>query len=162
METLARHFHNLAGASFASRGRAIADLMQHWPAVVGERLAGISRPERMKWPKTAGPEQPEQQGATLIIRSAPGHALDLQHETQLIIERINSFLGFGAVSSIRVQQASRVLADAKTQTNAPLSPEASHLIERKLESIADDKLKAALKRLGSGALARRTDSPQPK
>jgi hypothetical protein len=159
METLARHFHKLAGASFASRGRAIADLMQHWPAVVGERLASISRPERMKWPKTVGPEQ---QGGILIIKSAPGHALDLQHETQLIIERINSYLGFGAVSCIRIQQSSRAFADSKIEKNSLLSPEVSHLIDRKLESIADDKLKAALRRLGSGALARRTDSPQPK
>ena len=159
METLDKHFRALTGASFAKRGRAAADLITQWPAIVGERLAAISEPERIKWQKSAGADE---KGGTLCIRSAPGHGLDLQHETQVIIERINAFLGYGAVSGLKITQGHKALGKTKIHGTAALPPATAEALEQKLADIGDEKLKQALKRLGSGALARAQGSPQPK
>jgi hypothetical protein len=159
METLDKHFRTLTGASFAKRGRAAASVISHWPEIAGERLAAISLPERVRWPKTASPGE---QGGVLVIRSAPGHGLDLQHEMPLIIERVNAFLGYGAVSAVKITQSHKSFKTAKAPIFPALPREAAEALEQKLAEIADDRLRDALKRLGAGALARGRTSPQPK
>ena len=43
-------------------------------------------------------------GGTLVIRAEPGRGLDLQYQSHQIIERINQFYGYGAVTSVKVMQ----------------------------------------------------------
>ncbi len=159
METLDKHFRALTGAHFAKRGRATAEVLTQWPVIVGERLAALCEPERIKWPKTA---RPDEQSGTLVIRSAPGRALDLHHETPIIIERINAYLGYGAISTLKIIQGHQAIGKPKLRKNLSLPPATAAELEHKLAVIGDEKLKDALKRLGTGALAKRAVSPQPK
>jgi hypothetical protein len=159
METLDRHFRALTGASFAKRGRGAADLMTQWPAIVGEALAAICVPERIRWPRAAGADAP---GGILVIRSAPGHALDLHYQSALIVERINAFLGYQAVASIKVTQGHKALGPASRAAPEPLPPETAEALEAKLAAIADERLREALARLGRGALGKPRVSPQAK
>jgi len=158
METLEKHFKTLTGASFARRGAAIGDVISQWPAIAGERLASISEPANIRWPKTTGTETT---GGTLFIRSRPGHALELQHEAPLLMERINSFLGYRAVAALKITPDHRPLRPDKHPRPRSLPPATAEVLERKLADIGDDKLKEALKRLGAGALGK-AGSPQPK
>src|SRR2546425_63234 len=79
---------------------AYADLITQWPAIVGETLAQWSEPERIKWPRAGAGER--KQGGTLVIRVVPGRGLDLQHQTPQIIDRINSFYGYCAITSVKI------------------------------------------------------------
>ena len=56
METLTKHFRELTRAAFARYGFAYAEVIARWPEVVGEDLARVSRPDRIRWPKGAGAE----------------------------------------------------------------------------------------------------------
>jgi hypothetical protein len=159
METLEKHFRNLTGASFAKRGRAAADLMAQWPAIAGERLSAICTPERIKWPKGTGQDG---QGGTLILRAAPGQGLAVSYETQVLIERINVFFGYQAIVGVKVTQGHRRLGQEERAKLPQLAPDTAAALEQRLSSIADEHLKAALKRLGAGALAPRRSSPQAK
>jgi hypothetical protein len=152
METLNKYFRSLTQASFAKHGRAYAEILSHWPEIVGEKLAEVSSPERVKWPKAAGADA---SGGTLIIRSAPGHALDLQHETPHIIERINTFLGFTAVATVKILQGRFEHKPDRPKRPPPLPGQDAAALGRRLSGIADDRLKEALTRLGMGALASR-------
>ena len=98
METLSKHFREITKAAFARYGFAQADVVANWDAIVGSDLAAVSAPERIKWPRGAG-EEAQKQGGTLVIRAAPGRALELQYEASRIISRINSFFGYGAVAA---------------------------------------------------------------
>jgi hypothetical protein len=67
---------------------------------VGEDLAAVSAPERIRWPRGAGEAQ-QMQGGTLVVRAAPGRALELQYEALRIIARINGYLGYGAIAKLK-------------------------------------------------------------
>ncbi|MFO1131310.1 MAG: DciA family protein [Hyphomicrobiales bacterium] len=83
---------------------AQADVVANWDAIVGSDLAAVSAPERIVRPRGTG-EEAQKQGGTLVIRAAPGRALELQGEASRIIAAINSFFGHGAVAQLKVMQA---------------------------------------------------------
>ena len=161
MERLDKHFEKLTKASFARYGFAYGELMARWPEIAGERLAQHCEPERIKWPRGSG-ENAQKMGGTLVIRAEPGRGLDLQYQTHQIIERINQFYGYGAITSIKIMQGH--IANTKSLKNKDISLDSKieKALETRLESIADEKLKQALHRLGAGALSKKTSSPQDK
>jgi hypothetical protein len=161
MERLDKHFEKLTKASFARYGFAYGELMARWPEIVGETLAQHCEPERIKWPRGSG-EMAQKLGGMLVVRAEPGRSLDLQYQSHQIIERINQFYGYGAITSVKVMQGH--VTNAKTLKNKEnlLDPETEKVLDTQLESIADERLKQALHRLGAGALANRPSSPHDK
>lgn len=161
MERLDKHFEKLTKASFARYGFAYGELLARWPDIVGETLARHSQPERIKWPRGAG-ETAQKLGGTLVIRAEPGRGLDLQYQSHQIIERINQFYGYGAVTSVKIMQGHVTNVKGLKNNNNSLDSKTETALEEELQSIADEKLKEALHRLGAGALAKRPGSPQGK
>jgi hypothetical protein len=161
MERLDKHFEKLTKASFARYGFAYGDLMARWPEIVGETLAQHCEPERIKWPRGAG-ETAQKLGGTLVIRAEPGRGLDLQYQSHQIIERINQFYGYVAVTSVKIMQGHVTHTKSLKNKENSLDLETEKALETSLESIADEKLKQALHRLGAGALANRPGSPHNK
>lgn len=161
MERLDKHFEKLTKASFARYGFAYGELMARWPEIVGEMLAQHCEPERIKWPRGAG-EVAQKLGGMLVIRAESGRGLDLQYQSHQIIERINQFYGYGAVTSVKVMQGHVTSTKTLKNKENPLDPETEKALDTQLESIADERLKQALHRLGAGALANRPSSPLDK
>ena len=158
METLDKHFRELTRAAFARYGFAQSELVGRWPEIAGEALALVSAPERIKYPRGSG-ENAQKSGGTLVVRAAPGRALELQYAVPAIIERINRFLGYGAVSAVKIVQA----ATWPGQVSAPRPvKELKILFEQELAAIEDESLKAALRRLGEAVARTAPGSPQVK
>lgn len=156
METLSKHFREITKAAFARYGFAQADVVANWNAIVGEDLAAVSAPERIRWPRGAA-EEARRQGGTLVVRAAPGRALELQYEASRIIAAINSFFGYGAVAHLKVMQAVELGTGRRTAPALPEKP----VCEQDVERVEDASLRAALARLGRG-VARAKSSPQGK
>jgi len=156
METLSRHFREITKAAFARYGFAQADVVANWEAIVGGDLAAVSAPERIRWPRGMG-EEAQKQGGVLVIRAAPGRALELQYEASRIISRINSFFGHAAIASIKVMQAHSLPQGPTAPPPLPQKP----VCEQKLASLEESPLKTALERLGRGVASARS-SPQAK
>jgi len=157
METLAKHFRTITRAAFARYGFAEADVVANWEAIVGEALATHSAPERIRWPRGAG-EEAQKQGGTLVIRAAPGRALELQYEASRIIARINSFFGYGAIAKLKVLQAAELAERRAARPPLPEKP----VCEQQLASLEEGPLKSALERLGRGIAGQSRSSPQGK
>jgi hypothetical protein len=157
METLSKHFREITRQAFARYGFAQADVVANWEAIVGSSLAEVSAPERIKWPRGAG-EEAQKRGGTLVIRAAPGRALELQYEASRILARINSFFGYGAVAGIKVIQAQAL---PRRPGIPPVVPE-KPVCEQQLASLEESPLKAALERLGRGVAGAARSSPQGK
>lgn len=158
VERLDRHFRTLAGEAFARYGFAYADLIVQWPAMVGEVLAGVSRPERLRWPRPAPSTAGRKQGGTLVVRVAEGRALELQHLAPRIVERINAFYGYQAVAALKLVQGplpARAMQRSPRVAPLPAAPCIG------LDGIGDDRLKAALQRLAAVALPRQATSQHP-
>jgi hypothetical protein len=161
MERLDKHFAALTKASFARYGFAYGELLSRWPEIVGQNLSQYCDPERIKWPRGVG-EIDQKHGGTLHIRAEPGRSLELQHQTHHIIERINQFYGYGAVTSVKIIQSHEPVRKPLKNKNNILDAQTECALAAELAAVSDEKLRAALQKLGSGALAKRPSSPQGK
>jgi len=135
-------------AAFSRYGFAYADLLIQWPAIAGKEIAAISEPERIRWPR----QGEDKRGGTLILKAAPGRALDLQHQVARIAERINGFYGYAAIVQIKVVQSPLKPVKAAPRS-AVLDAGKARALDERLDFIADPALKTALRRLGAGALS---------
>jgi hypothetical protein len=155
METLHKHFRELTREAFARHGFAQAELVANWNEIVGPEIAAISAPENLRAPRGAGAAR---QGAVLHLRTAPGRALDVSYAGPRIIERVNAFLGFGAVAQIKAIAAARW----RESPQAFPPPPESFADEQSLAAISDEALKTSLHRLGAAVAAHARGSPQGK
>jgi hypothetical protein len=149
METLDRHFRTLAKAAFVRHGFASEQLISQWSVIVGQPFAAFSSPDKIKWPKTAT-ENARKTGGTLVIRAHAGRGLDLHYEAPRIMERVNQFLGYGAITAIKIIQTNEQDAPEKIEP-PPMSAAAAQAWDSKIDDITDDGLRAALARLASHA-----------
>ncbi len=76
-----------------------ADILTHWPTIVGPELARFAVPQEVKYPRGRNA------GATLILKVANGAAATLlQLKSPAIIERVNRFFGYAAIVQIQSLQ----------------------------------------------------------
>jgi len=159
MQTLDKPFRNLTQAAFARYGFAYGELLSQWAAIVGEGTAKVCKPERISWPRQAG-ETVQRQGGTLILCALPGRALELQYETPRLIERINGFYGYSAIVTIKIRQARSAFGKPAGRPKRTLAPDQAAALDTELARVGDEGLREALRRLGTGALARSKSSQQ--
>jgi hypothetical protein len=130
-------------------------LVQSWEEIVGPRLSGRSRPERMQWPRRMHDDDPFEP-ATLVVACEGIAALHLQHETGEVIGRINAFLGFNAVGRIRIVQRPVAVGKSVARPAArPLDAAEKTKLAATVGMIEDDGLRASLERLGATILGRK-------
>ena len=138
-------------------GRGAGALEPRWREIVGDRLARVTRPQKLTRGK-AGPDGAR--GGTLELRVAGPAALLVQHQSAEILERVNLFLGPGSVERLRISQGpvKPLTSPAARPTRAerqapPLDAAAEAELARSIEA-APDRLKSALSRLGREVLVR--------
>ena len=140
----------------AKQGFGQAEIVMHWPDIVGARLAQASEPMRLQWPtrgRNPSPDSPPQP-ATLIVRIESGFALELQHLAPLVIERINARLGWRCVGRLTFRQGPVVKGAGRRLSPPPVDPEAIRKAADAAAGVADEGLRVALERLGSRVFSR--------
>ena len=147
MQTIDKHFRVLAKAAFQRHGFASEQLVAQWRVIVGDQVAAISRPEKIKWPR-GNDASGHQSGGTLVLKALAGRALELHYETPRIIERVNQFLGYGAIAALKVTPDNSPLPIPKVPRK-PMKPEAAKAWAENFKDIEDTDLKAALSKLAS-------------
>jgi hypothetical protein len=92
----------------------------------------------------------------LVIAVEGPRALLLQHEADQIVERVNSFLGYGAIGRIRIVQGSvSPRSSAQAVEKVPLAAHDLAKLEDALAHVDGEALRSALDRLGRAILAGR-------
>lgn len=136
-------------SSLKKQGFAGADILLAWPELVGERLAAVSQPRRIAWPrKPRGLREDMPEPGVLVIRVEGGLAIEIQHMAPVIVERINAYYGWRAIARLSIEQG--VLRRMKPRKLRPEpSPEAKAEAERRASGILDADLRAAVARLGA-------------
>lgn len=122
--------------AFKRRGFSQGDIVTRWRSLVGDTLADVSRPERLRFAKTDTP-------AVLHVRVKSVFAPEFLHLVPVVIERINSFYGYKAVGDIRLIQG--VIEGDGKSASRPLSLPAVSTAE--LPEIKDPELRSALESL---------------
>ena len=133
--------------AFAKQGFASVELVTRWPEIVGTEIAAHSQPEKIQWPRTPqAPGAPEP--GTLMLRVEGPAALEIQHLSDVILERVNQFFGWQAVGGVRLRQAP-LSRRAVPKARRPPDPATLAHFEANLPEIRDEKLRLALARLGA-------------
>lgn len=132
--------------ALARQGFASTGIVTHWLEIVGPEIADHAEPMRMIWPRRVHEDDPEP--ATLVLRVEGPVALEIQHLSGVIIERVNRFFGFRAVGRIQIRQAPLVRREKKKRPPAP-DPETVARLAAGMTDIADEGLREALARLGA-------------
>jgi hypothetical protein len=143
--------HPTLADALKSRGFASADIIGHWPDIVGTRLAEQSLPLRIQWPPRPKTEKMDlpRQPATLILRVESAFALEVEMGARQIIERINAVFGWRCVGKLRIRQGPIEHPASRAAPVTPeLSPNAAKQLAADLDGIEDDGLRQALERLG--------------
>jgi len=150
---IARLASLLIDKATAKRGFAKAELVTAWAEVAGPRYAALTQPESLRWPRD------QAFGAILTVRVDGPAAVFLQHETDQFISRVNAFLGYAAVSDLRIVQ--KPLSKEPTTIGAlvELPPAVQKSIRQAVSDVESDDLRAALEQLGRAVATDRLARP---
>lgn len=136
----------------AKRGFGQSDVILYWDEIVGERLAAMSQPLRLAWPpRRAGAAGPAP--ASLVVRVESGFALELQHLSGAVIQRVNAHLGWRCVDRLILKQGPLEPRGPARAPAAPPDPAILTAAAALVGEIEDEGLRAALTRLGANVLS---------
>ncbi len=124
-------------------GFAEGGLAADWPGIVGTEMASRCQPGKLVFRHAS-----ERREGTLTLRVEAPFAVEMQHITPQLIERINGYFGYRAVARLRLRQVPPAPPGAREPPPAPLSAEDEAALDRRLDEIEDPDLRAALGRLG--------------
>jgi hypothetical protein len=160
LKALGAHVGQLIGPLARRRGTATARLAAEWPTIVGAEIARQSFPERLAGgsgrvaPGNVRMRQKTSGGGTLRLRVDGPLALELQHMAPQLMERINGYFGYTAVSRLQIVQGPLPFRPPVARPVPRLLDRSrSRALQEKVAPIGDSALRQALERLGKAILA---------
>ena len=132
--------------AYAKQGFAARELVTRWGEIAGPEVAAHSQPLKIRWPRPVDgqPQEP----ATLVLRVEGPMALEIQHASDVILQRVNRFFGWSAVGRLALRQAPLSRRERSAASRAPDAREVAKVAET-LDAVEDEELRAALARLGA-------------
>jgi hypothetical protein len=131
--------------AYAKQGFAARELVTRWADIAGAEIARHSEPLKMQWPRPV--EGQPQEPATLILRVEGPAALEIQHSSDVILQRVNRYFGWSAVGRLALRQAP--LSRKKPVRRSAPDPKSVAEVAKTLSAVEDDELRDALARLGA-------------
>lgn len=145
------------------QGFAETDVLLRWEEIVGSHLSSVCRPVKVVY----GAQR--DLGATLIVQTDSGRAPEVEHQSQIFVDRVNQFYGYRAIRRLRVTQSTGFgrahrgangFAEDATSFTGPdpvKTPEPNATEQKTAAAMANDiaspSLRAALTRMGAHVLA---------
>ena len=151
-KAIAEFSRKLTQGPLGRRGFGEASLVTNWAEIVGVAQALGSMPLKIAFPRD------ERTGGVLHVRvSTGGLATEFQYRKELIVSRINSHFGYGAVADLRITQGHVPLRPPTPKPAAApvLPPDQERDLQASLAGVEDEDVREALARLGRRLAARR-------
>ena len=132
--------------AYARQGFAARELVTRWAEIAGAEVAAHCEPFKIQWPRPV--EGQVQEPATLVLKVEGPMALEIQHKSDVILERVNRFFGWSAVGRLALRQAPLSRRE-RPKPASPPDPGSVAKVAETLSAIEDEQLRAALARLGA-------------
>ena len=133
------------------RGFVSRDIIANWTIIAPEPYGAVTTPDKLTWPR--GERSAE--GATLVLRCAPGHALAAQHESGRIAAAVNRYFGFFLVGAVRLSAEPFTPGSAPEDHNrSQPSQSVVAKVGAQVARVDDDDLREALRTLGHALSSR--------
>ena len=129
---------------FKARGLMEGKIITHWPQIVGENFAHISLAEKITFPPGKKAE------GTLHLTVTSSGAVMVQYAQELILEQVNRFFGYKALTKLRMNQG--LVYKGKKESRpvpSPLSEGEKEWLRAHLQKVEDPELKKRLETLGN-------------
>lgn len=133
-------------AAYAKQGFASRELVTRWREIAGPEISEHSEPIKITWPRPVDGQPLE--GATLVLRVEGPMALEIQHSSDAIVDRVNRFFGWNAIARLALRQAPLSRPVLRSHPKPP-DPHQVAQVAGALGSVEDDELRDALARLGA-------------
>jgi hypothetical protein len=144
---------DIGRAAFRKFGFIQSSVVTRWAEIVGKRHAALTSPELIRFP------QGKRSGGTLQLIVSSGHAPMVQHIVPEIIERVNRFFGYQAVTRVALRQGEVKAAEPVDRPPpAMLRPIPTELGEG-LREVSDPELRTVLESLARG-IGNSSDPPR--
>lgn len=132
---------------FKTRGLMEGRIITHWSQIVGERFSAFSLPEKITFPKGK-----KNEGMLHLTVTSAGSLL-LQSVHDLVLDKINTFFGYKALSKIYMTHGFIPSKLSFTKVFSPPSPEIREWVEGQIQHIEDQELKDCLKNFGTSLVS---------
>lgn len=137
--------------AFRRFGFVQSSVVTRWPEIVGERHARVCQPEAIRF------RPGEKSEGLLQLVVMPAHAPLISHVIPEIIDRVNRFFGYRAVSQVKLRQGTVKAPPSQGPGTAPPSLRPIPLeLGESLRDIGDPELRTVLE-----SLARNLSSEDP-
>lgn len=138
---------DIGRAAFRKFGFIQSSVVTRWAEIVGKRHAALTAPELIRFP------QGRRSGGTLQLVVASGHGPMVQHIVPEIIERVNRFFGYDAVSRVSLRQGEVKAAEPVDRPPPPMLRPVPTEIGEGLREVSDPELRAVLESMARGLAA---------
>ncbi len=127
-------------------------ILSKWPQIVGSFFADHSEPDKISRLTDGYNEVDEPIFKNFLhVRVSPAAAVEFQHYKDTIIEKINSFFGYKAISDLRLQQnfipEKKISVDKTYQ--AEITEDEKELIKNEIDDIQNKELEKSIVNLGA-------------
>ena len=145
LDSLVQEAQKLARPLLGQHGFTQVELITHWSEIMGPELAQGVKPTKLTFPAQ------DRMNGTLHVRTAGGaFAMLLEHQKGRVIERVNTYFGYPAVSTLKIEQGGIHLAHSQQELEPewPLSEEELEPLLKKVDAITDDSLRQKVLEIG--------------
>ncbi len=151
LDSLTREVQKLARPLLGQHGFTQVELITHWSDIMGLELALGVKPVRLTFPAK------DRMNGTLHVRTAGGaFAMLLEHQKGRIMERVNTYFGYPAVSNLKIEQGGvRLPRSEESEPEWPLSEEELMPLLEKVNAIQDESLRQKTLEIGIKLLQHR-------
>lgn len=139
---------SIARPFYAHKGFSTSRVLLEWPHIVGTALAKVCLPEKVVFPRD------KTVGGSLWVRAPSSVAFQVSYQEQQILQRINQYFGYKAISFLKITQLPRLPVSSKKciQHPPPRKPIDLGQSVGDLEQVEDEEIRMALQSLASAMM----------
>ncbi len=141
-------------AKFEAADDGSAKLKGRWAEIVGESLSKVCEPVRIIRARSTAASP---KAGALEVRVSGSFAAVVQHQSVILIDRVNLYLGGRIIDRLRIVQGPLSETPKKQPLSrpAPLNASEEVALQAMVADVGDEKLKKDLMRLGRAVMQRR-------
>ncbi len=149
LEALSAGMASFVKKLLGNKGLAEIDLIANWKNIAGETLAQYSLPQKIEFKRGT-----ENNGTLCLLVADGAYALEIQHKTPLLLEKINTFFGYQAIAKIKIVQNGSLIHTPSTtdfddkHEKKLVTKEEENYIQSVTENVQNPDLRNRLKSLG--------------
>lgn len=154
LQSLSQTLLPFAQKILGQNGFVETDIITNWEEIIGKQLAQFSFPQKIDFPRDK-----KNNGCLHLTVPSGAFAVEIKHKEKYILDKINTYFGYNAVSSLKIIQNNELcLEDYRTPHSSkkklpPIKKEEEEFIKNLSNEINNENLKEILIKLGHSIYA---------